>query len=56
MVDLIGFYLALEAFGEWKAEHQENTKPKEDFDPHLTLPELLERVSRSAGLPNDPHE
>lgn len=53
---LNGFYIALEAFQEWRDEHQENTKPKEDFDPHTTLPELLERVSRAAGFPTNPHE
>lgn len=46
-----GIYLCLEAFEGWKSEHLENTKPKEDFDPHATLPELLERVSRASGGP-----
>jgi len=53
---LNGFYLALEAFEEWKSEHLENTRPPESFDPHLTLPELLERVSRSAGFPDSPEQ
>lgn len=44
-----GVYLCLEAFEAWRGEHLENTKPKEDFDPHATLPELLERVSRASG-------
>jgi hypothetical protein len=49
-----GIYLCLEAFEGWKSEHLENTKPKEDFDRHATLPELLERVSRASGGPYHP--
>lgn len=44
-----GIYLVLEAFETLRDEHLENTKPKEDFDPHASLPELLERFSRPSG-------
>jgi hypothetical protein len=49
-----GIFLCLDQFQAWRSEHLENTKPKEDFDPHATLPELLERVSRASGGPYHP--
>lgn len=51
-----GIYLVLEAFENLKDEHVEDTKPKEDFDPHASLPELLERFSRPSGLPATTNE
>jgi hypothetical protein len=47
-----GLYLVLDALEEWHNEHLENSKPREDFDPHATLPELLERISRASGIPD----
>lgn len=47
-----GMYLVLEAFEAWRGEHIENTKPKEIFDKHATLPELLERFARPTGKPS----